>query len=42
MATNAPTQADLVQLIVLDITDVGVKRAFERKFSDGSRPSSSP
>jgi len=24
------------------ITDVGVKRAFERKFSDGSRPSSQP
>ncbi len=41
-AKSAPTQADLVQLIALDITDVGVKRAFERKFSDGSRPSSQP
>ena len=41
-AKTAPTQADLVQLIALDITDVGVKRAFERKFADGSRPSSQP
>jgi len=41
-AKTAPTQADLVQLIALDITDVGVKRAFERKFSDGSRPASQP
>jgi serine/threonine protein kinase len=41
-AKTAPTQADLVQLIALDITDIGVKRAFERKFSDGSRPSSQP
>jgi serine/threonine protein kinase len=41
-AKTAPTQADLVQLIALDITDVGVKRDFERKFSDGSRPSSQP
>jgi hypothetical protein len=41
-AKTAPTQADLVQLIALEITDVGVKRAFERKFSDGSRPSSQP
>jgi serine/threonine protein kinase len=41
-AKTAPTQADLVQLIALDITDVGAKRAFERKFSDGSRPASQP
>jgi serine/threonine protein kinase len=41
-AKTAPTQADLVQLIALDITDVGVKRAFERKFSEGSRPASQP
>ena len=41
-AKTAPTQADLVQLIALDITDVGVKRAFERKFSDGSRPTTQP
>ena len=41
-ARTAPTQADLVQLIALDITDVGVKRAFERKFSDGSRPTTQP
>lgn len=41
-ARKAPTQAELIQIIAADITDVGVKSAFERKFSDSSRPTSQP
>ena len=41
-AKKAPTEAELVELIAVDITDVGAKTAFQRKFSDGSRPSSQP
>ncbi len=41
-ARKAPNQAELIQLIAADITDVGVKSAFERKFSDSSRPVSQP
>jgi serine/threonine protein kinase len=41
-AKKAPNEAELVELVALDITDVGAKTAFQRKFSDGSRPSSQP
>jgi serine/threonine protein kinase len=41
-ARKAPTQAELIQLIAADITDVGAKTAFQRKFSDSSRPVSQP
>ena len=41
-ARKAATQADLVQTVAQEITDADAKTAFEKKFSDISRPASQP
>lgn len=41
-AKKARTSTELVQLLAADITHDGVRLKFERRFSDGSRPVSTP
>ena len=41
-AKKAADQADLVQLVAQEISDAPAKAAFEKKFSDISRPASQP
>ena len=41
-ARKAATQADLVQMVAQEISDDDAKTAFEKKFSDISRPASQP